>query len=246
MKKLFLTSLFAASCFWCYAQKLGYDYPVKPGSAQWQAFNNTLDKVKACQIPDALLKNMPTGELLAVCLRYPLLYDYALSDSPYEGLMSVMTSFNGFQEFVNRPDAYSEWFNYYTKLNPDGVAGRSQLADRGFFLKDFAAVELMVAHGRLLSKLSEDDRKQCLKQLVKHNETKAAYKNDFGFYGDVTSAFIGRKLIKPLKEDQPLTGEGAEEKTKLKNIFDSKMLVASPVTVEEALKDIKEYVKTLK
>ena len=52
-----------------------WDYPIKPGMEEWENLESHKAKVDACQVPDDILQNISTKELLKLCLNYPLLYD---------------------------------------------------------------------------------------------------------------------------------------------------------------------------
>jgi hypothetical protein len=48
-----------------------YDYPVKPGTAEWKALGSHVEMLKVCQIPDSNLTRMSTADLLETVLNYP-------------------------------------------------------------------------------------------------------------------------------------------------------------------------------
>ena len=90
-----------------------YEYPVRPGSAQWQKFESRSEMVDACQIPQDILDNLSTQALLETILDYPLLSDMTtVSHAPEgqddeAGFRHIAGSFNGLQEFMSRTDALS-------------------------------------------------------------------------------------------------------------------------------------------
>lgn len=238
-----------------YSQKpTGFDYPIKPGSAEWRAMTNTLDKVKVCQIPEAILKSMPTEELLDVCLKYPLLYSYIYVDSPYEGLQITVGMFNGLQEFVNREDAFKVWYTKYSQMNPKDVEKPLNLADKGLFTIDHSALELLVTNENLVARMTTEDENLLLRELLRQNALKNEHGEYFGMFGDVTTAFVGNKILESL-EEKGIVAKVVEEKSnelesirnaELKELFKKRMLVGSDDVVHQILDRIKKYVNELK
>lgn len=82
-----------------------YVYPVLPGTDAWNALSSHADMLAVCQIPEDILKNLTTRELLEVVLDYPLMEDMHVYSTMEQGFLSVKNQFNGLQELVSRPDA---------------------------------------------------------------------------------------------------------------------------------------------
>ena len=45
-----------------------WDYPVKPGTEEWKSLKSHCEKISVCQIPNEILKNCSTEDLLEICL----------------------------------------------------------------------------------------------------------------------------------------------------------------------------------
>ena len=73
MKKTGMIFMFCFVCSVLMPQDIKWDYPVKPGSKEWQQLTTQELKVRACQIPDELLSQISTKDLVELCLNYPLL-----------------------------------------------------------------------------------------------------------------------------------------------------------------------------
>lgn len=84
---------------------------------QWENFKTHQEKLAACQIPDNILQEIPTDELIKICLEYPLLFDAFAFDTPIVGLKKVISRFNGFQELMKRKDNCLTLFNYLKKID---------------------------------------------------------------------------------------------------------------------------------
>ena len=53
-----------------------WDFPVKPGSAEWASFTTSQQMLDACQIPPEILEELSTKELAEICMNYPFLLGY--------------------------------------------------------------------------------------------------------------------------------------------------------------------------
>lgn len=97
---------------------IGYDYPVRPGTAEWAALADHQEMVDACEIPADVLETMTTEELAQTILAYPLLADMFAYDDWNIGLSIVADHFNGLEEFSEKSDSASELVQLYIEQEP--------------------------------------------------------------------------------------------------------------------------------
>ena len=82
-----------------------WDYPVRPGMAEWETYFTPAPKLKASYVPEDVLKKMTTEALVETVLTYPLLVDmYGFGDIA-AGYRAVSSRFSGLPELASRPDA---------------------------------------------------------------------------------------------------------------------------------------------
>ena len=83
-----------------------YEYPILPGTAEWEALpNNLAAKVNACAVPLDTLEHMTTGALLETVLTYPLLDNIFAFNTIEQGIESVSGYFHGINVLREREDA---------------------------------------------------------------------------------------------------------------------------------------------
>ncbi len=82
---------------------IGYRYPVLPTMSTWP-YGNHADMVSVCQIPENVLKEMSTEELLESVLYYPLFPDAYLYDSRQKAYEIFKNSMGAFAELSRRED----------------------------------------------------------------------------------------------------------------------------------------------
>lgn len=81
----------------------GYRYPVLPKMSTWP-YGNHQKMVDACNIPDEIIVDMSTTELLETVLAYPLFSDAILYNSQQEGYEVIKSYFKPLQELIKRED----------------------------------------------------------------------------------------------------------------------------------------------
>lgn len=84
------------------ANAASFEFP----EINWAAYDTHAQKVAACQIPDSILPNIPTAELVGICMEYPLLFDAYAFNTPLQGMKVVASRFNGLQELMKRQDNF--------------------------------------------------------------------------------------------------------------------------------------------
>lgn len=134
MKKVFLFSLLLITVLCSYFISTNqeiqtpYQYPVVPGTIEWENFESRSDMIEACQIPQDTLERLSTDALLQTILDYPFLSEMVMFyRTPEEreqelGFWHIANSFNGLQEFMKREDALStlEEYGSFNNLDNNG------------------------------------------------------------------------------------------------------------------------------
>lgn len=93
-----------------------YHYPVTVFDDDWQKYYSTAEKYVACQIPDEILSDLSTEELLELVLDFPLLINIYVYDSCEEGIREVAKYFNGLNELLARYDCLDVVLEFYQKF----------------------------------------------------------------------------------------------------------------------------------
>jgi hypothetical protein len=69
-----------------------------------------------CNIPGDILKNMSTPNLAWTCFNHPYNTDWAAFNNYYEGILSVMTRFNGYGELMKRKSGAEAVIDLFVQL----------------------------------------------------------------------------------------------------------------------------------
>ena len=158
---------------------IGYNFPVKPGTISWNALANTSERVKACQIPEEILKSLTTEQLIETVLNYPFLMDIYAYNTHQEGFDSVLKSFNGMSELLQRNDAATKLLAKYksmqvltdsTKITPENSSQ----------VYDLSNIEIILHQYEIISKLSNTEKEELQNAINNKHLEKKKHKDIYG------------------------------------------------------------------
>jgi hypothetical protein len=72
--------------------------------------------IAMCNVPDEILKNMSTPNLVRTCFKHPYNNIWQTYNNAYEGILSVMTRFNGYAELMKRRSGVEATLDLFTQL----------------------------------------------------------------------------------------------------------------------------------
>jgi len=208
---------------------LSWDYPVKPGSEKWKAFQTGMEMVEACQIPKNMLSILSTEELLLICLKYPLLFDIGAFNFFSDGYAAYEKNFNGIREFYQRSDAAIVIYSYNKQLNPEDAKVYSSI----FFVFRISVVEYILSAPSVISKYSAQQRREVAQELYSKLNIKKSQSGDFP-YNYLNSTY--RALIRMIKCDSD--GKISAENAKLANSF-----TGIGLPPENVIKQVEEIIR---
>lgn len=95
---------------------MGFEYPLQPDMEEWGKLNHG-ERVLESQIPEDVLKQMTTDELVTTVLNYPCFIDMIFYNTYQEGFEVVRDNFNGLQELLDREDSGVYLLDAYKSIN---------------------------------------------------------------------------------------------------------------------------------
>jgi hypothetical protein len=148
-----------------------YKFPIKPGMSEWKSLKTHKEMLKVISLPDNIKQTISTSALVKTCLNYPLFIDIYAYDDIKSGFMQLRKDFNGFNELLNRKDAFTELLKLYDKQDPDLINGKNSLLEKGDFTTDICNMEILFTQPEILKNLSTDQKHAFLKIIYdKHNK----------------------------------------------------------------------------
>jgi hypothetical protein len=194
-------------------KKLTWDYPVKPGTEVWKKFQTHEEMLRSCQIPENILQNMSTADLIQTCLNYPLKGDVYAYSNVKAGIESVSRQFNGFAELLSRNDNFQ---NLMIKLEQSGLNLNSdlelnkKLAEEGEIMLKFALIESFLSFDTVLLNSDNNQKKQLVKVTKEMLDYKLQKRDKFGTLSVTSTAFLLGKTLQKMNKLSIVTKKSAE------------------------------------
>lgn len=107
------------------SESVSFSFDAITESAQWKSYSSMEQMLDACQIPETILKDLSTEELIRICLSHPLAFTYTAYNNEMTGAVVVFENFNGFQELNSRKDKLENLMKIYedVELNTGAKSG---------------------------------------------------------------------------------------------------------------------------
>ncbi len=184
-----------------YQADLVWDYPIKPGSEEWNEFGNYEQRVAALQIPYNVLSKLNTAFLIEVCLNYPFVNNIFLFNSVQAGIDNLKQNFKAFSEFLLRLEAGKFLFEKYKMIKPGDFNESWSSFEKIDFAFKLEYIEIFLAQPELLSTFTKNEKKELVSYLLSNIEEKNKYPEVFVSNNES----IGFCLIRILEQEGALT-----------------------------------------
>jgi hypothetical protein len=188
-----------------------YNYPIYPGTKEWENLSTSEEMSNACQIPTNILENMSTQAVIQAIWEYPLLFlvfqRYVLQ-TDFEALFSQN---NAYIELSKRKDAGIALFNRLVLADPltKGATQESQV------------LELLISQTVFLSQLNNDQKKKIVEITLTNDNLRQNDVELVNSSGRATAwLLIGRTMI---AADYAPFVKSVNENNQLKYFIDSKV-----------------------
>jgi hypothetical protein len=131
-------------------------------SLDWPSYDNHVDMINAAQIPEYILNQMSTEDLVEAFLNYPLSVDLIAWNSYGQGFDAVKSQFNGLDELVNREDGAQKLleklqsFSAITKFDVNSRSFDSSQYMHPYFL------EVLLAQPEFMNQFTEEETEEAI------------------------------------------------------------------------------------
>jgi hypothetical protein len=86
-----------------------YEFPVTPENKEWKDFSTKAEMLEVCQIPEEILHNISTSDLVETVLNYPFINDFYYFNSKELAYKRIYEDFNGMRAFI-KGGCYRSYF----------------------------------------------------------------------------------------------------------------------------------------
>lgn len=208
-----------------------YNYPIRPGSEAWNKAGSYEERVKLCQIPDDILGEMETDDLIETVLDFPFISNLTFLDNMKQGALLMAESFNGLKELLERDGAADIILEKYYNLPKEYSAMNT------------AIIEIFLSMKSIQDGLSREQKSELAVLLVEKSKRQIRTKSYSDTYANKTRAYILARLLVNL-DWRPLL-EMKHNDRKLHLFIEESILIdkrAMNITLLEGVK----YSKSLK
>lgn len=205
-----------------------YDFPIRPGTEEWEKLKSGKEMSDACNIPDSILSLLTTEALAKTCLSYPLLNEIFYANNLQKGIEGLIKNFNGLSELLSRKDAGKELLKIYKKKNVNELNENLNELQQGLFTFEFTYLELLLSQPEILDNLNSQESIALGREAITKYDNKKEKIDIFGEFGLTTSVFV---IAKVLNAENKLTEVLKTISKKEIDIFLATLTYSNPLTV---------------
>ena len=149
-----------------------YKYPITKESDEWQNFSTKAERLEACQIPEDILSDISTSDLVDTVLNYPLLgtsfFCFDSEEAAYKGLYE---DFNGLRELLLRNDATEAILDKYKNMETFDDEEIENISSETF-LKPYLTEFLLICD-KLHNNFSTEEEAKVMEIIRKKSEERS-------------------------------------------------------------------------
>ncbi len=179
-----------------------WDFPVKPGSEEWNKLKTRTERLNAMQIPTDILYEMGTEELVVACINYPAALQYGIYANEIDGINKIIEGFNGLQELLNRKDACKYLTKFYQNAEADGLIKKDERINERFWPLKFRYIELLISQDKIINSSEDKEAEALLGVTINKTELKSEKTYYFSKYDNIISSLIIAKILSKLKIEE--------------------------------------------
>ncbi len=135
-------------------------YKVLPGTPEWEKLESGEEMWEVCQLPENMLRELSTEELIEACLQFPLAYDFTAFDDERSAIDRMIKEFNGLSELKVRNDATIKMIEAYQNMEySDKLIKEEEVSSDAKCLGlTIAYWELVMADNDFLRKMNAEEK----------------------------------------------------------------------------------------
>jgi len=172
-----------------------YDFPIKPGTKEWESLGSYEEELNAYNIPTELLKYMNTADLVRTCLDYPEFRLIMTRNSFQEGYDYLKSIFNGFRELERRKDVGAELIKEYKKLNPADIKNFDTPLKKGKFSFSIKYIEILLSQRPIIATMDNKNQVELLKLVILNYNVIQKMPEDYATFGLMTPALVIARML---------------------------------------------------
>lgn len=165
MKRYIFIFILTTHTLLCFQQnnEKKWNFPVKPGTNEWNNLKSEQERINAMQIPEELLTIMSAEELLDACVNFPLFGYYSAFNTPQVGFEIMFSRFNIFNKLCEKDSIGQYLVKVYEDAEMDGWKHMGNKFDGSYWTLKLSYIEYLIAQKEVVSRLEQKDKAELLK-----------------------------------------------------------------------------------
>ena len=186
-----------------------YYYPIKQGTPAWSALLTSADRLRACQIPDNIVKTMSTDALIQSWLDYPLRAESLVNLGQF---IYYYTNSSGLIELRKRNDVLDRGLARYKMMEPACVTNFSDTGiSKWDFILSFTYLELVLSQDIWINSASLPTKKLLVAEALKKYNDKKKYDSNYGQFTYGYTLALCAKIMQNANYDPFLKSESTSQ-----------------------------------
>ncbi len=172
-----------------------WDYPVKPGTEEWNNLKTEKERIEAMQIPIDILNKMSTDDIINTCIKFPLFGYYSAFNSPQEGFNIMFMRFNIFSQLCKKKDLGRKFISIYKNAGLDGWVDKKKHFDDKYWTLKLNYMEYLMGQDEILMNMTEKEKKELSILVMKKCRQKQLNESFNSISGISSSLFLLTKIM---------------------------------------------------
>ena len=191
-----------------------WEYPVKPGSNEWNKLSNIEEILAVQQIPERILNKMSTEEVCQAWLELPGKLDILLCNTDQQGFDCLKERYNVVREMLSRKDIHKVILKNYYKINILDIRNKKTLKEQTKFGTDIAFNEIVLYQPEILNKMSQNELKKLFMVVKKGLGSKhGVFDGKTDSYWINSAMILEIKILDKIGEDKKLNYKGKYDRS---------------------------------
>jgi len=136
--------------------ELAWDYPVKPGTGEWNSLQTEQERIAALQVPENILATLSPEEVVGLCITFPSFGHFTAWYTPQAGFDIMLERYNILRHILAREDAAESLIAAYKDASMTGF--RTLPYSNEFWTLKLLYFELLLSQKEILQKMSSDQK----------------------------------------------------------------------------------------
>ena len=135
---------------------ISWDYPIKPGMAEWNSLATEDERIAALQVPESVLASLSSEEVVGLCIELPAFFLFTAWNTPQDGFDIMLERYNILRHLLSRKDAGGSLIAVYKDADLSGF--RALPYSNEFWSIKLLYFELLLSQKEILQSMTPEEK----------------------------------------------------------------------------------------